>query len=74
MNTGIPMEEKPHLKGHTSLAEMIKGHIENWRKALNYQMLTEGENADFTYFVHELMALNDIELAVKKELLNRSTK
>lgn len=60
-------------KGHSSLAEMIAGHIHAWRSALQAQKdeAIVGaflETDDSAYYEHELKALEDIENAVKQEL------
>src|ERR1700682_352355 len=59
-------ENKEHLKGHPSLADMISTHIHIWREALAHMLLTK--EYDSTYVEHEQKALDDIEKACAKEL------
>lgn len=70
----IKIEERraaPDYKGHDSLADMIKGHVHNWRTALEaekkgYEDAMDSDNA--SYIDHELKALAEIEAATLVEL------
>ncbi|HDR9086276.1 TPA: hypothetical protein QDB10_002167 [Burkholderia vietnamiensis] len=55
-----------HLKGHTSLAEMVSTHIGVFREALSHMLTNEAY--DRAYVEHELKALADIDAACKTEL------
>ena len=55
--------------GHKSLAEMVDGHIHVWREALKRRLSQSQYDPNARdYFVHELKALEAIEIAVKKDL------
>lgn len=61
------------FKGHSSLADMINGHICVWRAALEAQKEEAIIGAflevdDVTYYDHELKALREIENAVEQLL------
>jgi len=57
------MNNKDIYAGHDNLAEMIKGHIGNWRDALNHQKI---DQHDTSYLDHELSALDQIEKAASE--------
>jgi len=57
-----------HLKGHTSLAEMVSTHINTWQKLLEKahekaQREKDEDGANSSYYTHELQALQDIKVA-----------
>lgn len=54
-------------KGHDSLAEMVVGHIKNYRSALKFQRGHAKDADDRSWFDHELSALDDIEAACLAE-------
>lgn len=54
--------DKNLFKGHSSLAEMVSTHIENWRTCLE---MVASFDEEPSYYQHELKALADIEAAVK---------
>lgn len=56
--------DKSLFKGHTSLAEMVSTHIENWRLALTALKGCQVSSGDCAYLEHELKALREIEAAV----------
>lgn len=60
----------PNYQGHSSLADMVSTHIDNWRYALKTLQKCQLSEADVSYFQHELKALADIEAAVNTELEN----
>lgn len=62
-------QKEQRYGGHKSLAEMIDGHIHVWREALQRrlkQSLYDPSARD--YFTHELKALDEIQVATKKDL------
>lgn len=63
-----------NYEGHSTLACMIKGHIQNWREGL-LELEKQAQPADplegtddKAYWQHELKALQDIENAVDQLL------
>ena len=56
-----------HLKGHSSLADMIYNHIAEWRDALKAQREIISDNGGSDNIIngitHELSVLDDIEAA-----------
>lgn len=57
-----------HYKGHKSLAEMIRGHLAPFRKALEAERdskLDVLDHDDAAYWDHEIAALDDIAAAVE---------
>ena len=56
------------LKGHSSLADMIIGHIQVWDNCLRYAQAGTGSPADIAYYEHERSALADIRRAAVAQL------
>lgn len=56
------------LKGHSSLADMIIGHIQVWDDCLRYAQAGTGSPADLSYFEHERSALEDIRRVAAAQL------
>jgi hypothetical protein len=50
-----------HYKGHASLADMVRTHIDEWREALAHMKVNPAY--DKAYIDHELKALAEIENA-----------
>lgn len=68
MSTQVPT---PDYKGHANLAEMIKGHIRNWRECLQEKQqaaCVKLDRDDASYWDHELKALDEIEAAALAEI------
>lgn len=58
----------PHLKSHTSFADMVSPHIERWREAMTDQLMIKAAPDDVAFVKHELKALVEIEQACAFEL------
>lgn len=56
------------LKGHSSLADMIVGHIHVWDSCLRYAHSSCGNEADRSYYEHEMKALGEIQRAAVAQL------
>ena len=57
-----------HLKGHESLADMVRTHIGVWIALLESAERDATNEADKGYYAHELQALKDIKAACVAEL------
>lgn len=58
----------PIYDGHTNLADMINGHLHNWRLALETARGLESTSFGKQYIDHELRALDRIAHAVEYDL------
>ncbi|KSQ21618.1 hypothetical protein APB26_32045 [Pseudomonas aeruginosa] len=59
---------RDHLKGHASLAAMIRPYLDSWRAALVDSLMIKGDPDERSQLEEDIQALDDITLAVDSEM------